>query len=292
MSRSTALLDQNLSYLPENENMDITTLTKDNLSLIIAQSGGALEHFYNKNQDDLVRFVFCALEKMHKVSKGINRLYPHLEEDEELEFPIGILVRSQMMDCLMVQHLKHTVFVEADKHPQPSKEALKATVKGICYKLINAGTNSLIGEVYLSENLTDQQKSEIAKKFASRFPQAFDLTSERPKQTRGFQITIKDLYLQSNHSALITRDKIYNLYTFYSKYDHLSDWTSLAKRIPFDQRKGKIDLSVMLMMNALRDLLAIVSDFDPDYAALQASCLTVHTGLESMRSLDNGGDES
>lgn len=67
---------------------------------------------------------------------------------------------------------------------------------------------------------------------------------------------------------MVTADTIYNLYSYYSKYDHLSHWTSLSQHIPFDKRKGKLGLSIILIAMHLRDLLSIAYDFDDEYKVL------------------------
>jgi hypothetical protein len=59
------------------------------------------------------------------------------------------------------------------------------------------------------------------------------------------------------------------LYTFWSKYDHLSHWTSLAKQIPFERRKGKIDLAIVIVLMQLRDVLVLSYDFDTNYSYLE-----------------------
>ena len=56
--------------------MNMTQITQKNLALLLTTTGETLEHFYNKGQNELVRFVFCGLEKLFKVTKGINLLYP------------------------------------------------------------------------------------------------------------------------------------------------------------------------------------------------------------------------
>ena len=50
----------------------------------------------------------------------------------------------------------------------------------------------------------------------------------------------------------------------------MSHWTSASNLIPFKERKNNLDLSIILTVMHLRDLLAFVYDFDEDYKAVKS----------------------
>ena len=249
--------------------MNPTKISLDNLQETISISAEALP-FFKKEGDEIVRFSFCAIEKISKAVQGVKRLYTALDGNDDLEFPLGILLRSLMMDNLMIQRIKYNIFNAKDENPQIDNAAIKEIVKGVCYKFLADGTNNFISDLKLSDNLSPAQQEDAAKKFASMFPKAYDLSTGKPVfKKKEFKFQLKDLYTDSKHEGLGSLDSTYNLYAFWSKYDHLSHWTSMAKGIPYERRKGKIDLAIVIILMQLRDVLVLAYDFDPNYSVLE-----------------------
>lgn len=249
--------------------MDATKISIENFQEAIAVSAQALPILAQKPKDSLIRFAFCGVEKINKTVAGILPLYSQLEENRDLEFPIGILLRSLMMDNMMVQKIHFTILDYVSKNPNWDKEGLTKEVRDLCYKFVSDGTDSLIKDVYDLPHLTEADKDDMAKKFAMQFPDAFDFPAGKPKLKSGFKFQIKNLFLQSDHQDLVSRKDAYQLYTFYSKYDHLSHWTSAATEIPFERRKHKIDLATPIIFMQLRNLLVLAYDFDPSFKELE-----------------------
>ncbi|WP_143306157.1 hypothetical protein [Chitinophaga vietnamensis] len=240
--------------------MEVNTPSLQHLTIIKGISLLARNYFSSKNQDTILRFVFCGVEKARKITIAIEKLYHELDTDTEMEFPLGILIRSMMMDSLMVIRIKNSVF----SYSGTDRNELVCMVNDLCYKFISDGTENFITEIFNNGNLTEVDKEIRAKKFARLFPEAFDLSLAKPKLKRGYKVVIKDLYKESTHPSLITKDQVYDLYSFYSKYDHLSHWTSLSKDIPIENRISKINTGIVLMVFQLRDLLLLAYDFNSD----------------------------
>ncbi len=181
-----------------------------------------------------------------------------MEENPELEFSCGIIFRSLLMDCILTLPIKDLSLKKGDK----PYETLRADVAQYCLKIIGDGTNHLINDAFKIEGKTREEQLKIAENLASLFPGMFETeANQKPKLKKAYKVTLASLVEDSNHEALITKDSIYQLYSFYSKYDHLSHWTSLSGKMPFDKRMDKIDLSIILTLFNLRDLLSIGYDF-------------------------------
>jgi len=237
----------------------------EHLNTVFFTAFHSKNHFINKGQDDLIRFVFCGLQKTSRISQTCLRLYPEMNEENELEFSLGLLMRSLLMDMILVLKFKSICF----EYKGNDKEELKKLVKDFCYMIINDGTKHFIEEIFSSEKLTEEEKKEHANKFASVFSNAFDFSNDKPKLKREFRFSLTDIYKQSNGEAFVTAETIYSLYSYYSKYEHLSHWTSVAStHFPFEQRKGKLDTAIILLVSHARDLLSIAYDFDENYKML------------------------
>lgn len=235
------------------------------LSLLFRLSYRSQDHFVNKNQNEVDRFVFCSLEKLNKVSLAFLRLHHQIDDSEDIEFSLGILARSVLMDMILVMEVKN-VYKE---FTGDSLDELKEQVRESCYKLINDGTNHLIEEIYSSDSLTDEEKSEKSKLFTSIFAKAFDETNGKAKLKKEFRFKLATIAEASKRHNLAFAEPILNLYSYYSKYDHLSHWTSLTSHAPLDIKKGKLGLAIILMTSHLRDLYVIAMDYDDNYKVLQ-----------------------
>jgi hypothetical protein len=246
------------------------------LNVTLKSSTLSRNHFVNKNQNEVERFVFAGIEKTRKISSTILRLYSEMNDNNEVEFSLGILVRSLLMDIILVLKIKK---LYADYEGIISDE-FKSDLKTCCYKIISDGTSHFIEEIFASENLSTEDKKEFSSKFVSIFPEAFDTSSEKPKLYKDFRTSLKGIYESSKHPKLVNRETIYNLYSYYSKYDHLSNWTPLSFHFPFEERKGKLDLSIILIAMHLKDLLLIASEFDNEYKVLMPHIIELENSLK------------
>jgi hypothetical protein len=197
--------------------------------------------FENKEQDQLIRFVYVGIQKISKISLAFLRLYEQVDDSEDLEFSLGILSRSIMMDMILMMGVQKVL----SKYTNQNHDEIKEEIKNYCLKVIADGTKHLIDQVNESENLSDKEKNEISIKLASTFPSLFDFTNNSPERKKGFNFLLANIYRQSKGLKIEINDTVYHLYDYYSKYDHLSHWTSLFQnRYPFQVRKGKLDLSI------------------------------------------------
>lgn len=238
---------------------------QEHLNIVYKTSVLAEKHFVNKHQDELIRFVFCGVQKVSRISLAFLRLYPQLDYTRDLEFSLGILSRSILMDMILTLRIKSICV----NHPDNNFDELKVEVKAFCYTVIADGTNHIIDSIFSSTKLSDEEKKEQASKLASVFSKAFDFSGDRPKLKNEYKYSLGTIGKKSQHPTLVTGESVVDLYSYYSKYDHLSHWTSLSStHIPYERRKGKLDLSIILMLMHLRDLLSIAYDFDKDYKIL------------------------
>lgn len=104
--------------------------------LIFKISTNVQQHFIAKHQDANIRFVYCGIQKVQKVSRTFLMLYHQLDDNDELEFSFGILARSLLMDMILMLKLKSIV----SSYAQVSEE-LKEAVKQFCYSVVVMGLN-------------------------------------------------------------------------------------------------------------------------------------------------------
>jgi hypothetical protein len=209
-------------------------------------------------QDCFKRFIYCCIEKIYTCTLSIEQLYDLMGKKEDFEFSIGLVLRSLLMDCILVQYLRFISIQVGDK----GEEIVKVEMDKIALMYIADGAAFLINDFYDDDALTEAQKKQMGDKLASIFPGVFDIDKNgRQKIKNAYKLKIKDIYKKSKHPELPTRRTIYNLYSYYSKYDHVSHFSSALGRIPFEERKKRIDSSVAMILQNFRDLL-FLSFFD------------------------------
>ena len=239
---------------------------QEHLMLIFKTSNNVQQHFRDKKQDDHIRFVYCGIQKIQKISQTFLMLYHQFDNSDEIEFSLGILTRSILMDMILMLKLKSIVssynFVS---------EELKQEVKNFCYSVIIDGIKHEIDHIHNDVNIEKVEKEKNYKIYDRHFPGAFDFSKEKPRLNlkKVMLISLSKFCNDCKGQNLNEKGRICSLYSYYSKYDHLSHLTSfLPTKISFEERKKKIDSVVVLMLMHLKDLLATAYDFNKEYEIL------------------------
>lgn len=206
-------------------------------------------------QDCFKRFIYCCVEKINKCTSALEHLYKLLENDEEIEFSMGIILRSLLMDSILIHKLKFLILQFSEK----GYELIKEEIDKHTLMYIADGTAHMINYFYEDDSIKLEMKQEIGAKLSAQFPGVFDFNgNEKPTIKKEFKLNLKSLYDNIlNNPDLQTIKTVYNLYTYYSKYDHLSHWTSFFTRISFVERKSKIDSSIAMLLYSFRYLLEV-----------------------------------
>jgi len=234
------------------------------LNLVSSTTLITMPFFDGIGHDELVRFVYVSIQKISKISLAFLKLYEQVDESVDLEFSLGILSRSIMMDMILTMGVQKITL----KYNGNNCDEIKEELKKYCLKVIADGTTNLIEQIHESDTLSDKEKSEVSIRLASNFKNVFDFSFNKPKRKKEFKLIQREIYEESKVLNIEMNTTIYQLYDYYSKYDHLSHWTSLFEHIPFAHRKGKLDLSILLMGLHLQKLLALAYDFADGYKGL------------------------
>jgi hypothetical protein len=145
---------------------------------------------------------------------------------------------------------------------EKEREVVKEEMDKYTLMCVADGTSYLINDFYEADDITDAQKKEMGEKLASFFPGVFKVDENgRPRIKKEYKLEIKAIYKNSKHPILSTRKTIYNLYMYYSKYDHVSHWSSFFGRFTFEYKKKQLDSAIAMILLNFRDILAL-SYFD------------------------------
>lgn len=222
----------------------------------------AAEDSFNKKQDKVLRFLFCAIQKLKKTSLALSRLYSDQEYSEDMEFGIGILIRPLVMDMILMMKLKsiYSSYVEVC-------DEMLEKIENTCYIFILDGTQNIIDNISQSSE-PQSEKTKAYQTIFKMFQNSFEYKKDKLLLKKEFSSKYNSLTLTAILNDITDDDEnkrniINDLYCYYSKYEHLSHWTSLTQtNLDFDRRKNKIGLSSVLILLHLKDLLLMSLDFD------------------------------
>lgn len=242
---------------------DEKDLMVDHLAYLHEKSGECTELFKG-GQDSLKRFVYCAVEKLHKCTASLQVLYPLIYQNNEVEFGLGIVLRSLLMDTLLTQYLRYlTLTANRENH-----EIIKEEIDKYALLFIADGTALIIEDYRNFAQMSEEEKRVVAQRMADIFPGVFETgTDGYPKRKNEFRLSIQKLFKESDHELMYSRKLVYELYAYYSKYDHLSHWTSLLSNIQLGERIDKAGAAIAMILYNLRDLL-VVSQFHSELSTL------------------------
>ncbi|MBS1777022.1 MAG: hypothetical protein JSS64_12160 [Bacteroidetes bacterium] len=236
----------------------------DRLAFVTTALRDARNKFVNKRHDELVRFVFCAIDKEIRIVTTLKFLCAQVNGYVDHEFSIGILSRSLLMDMILTMEIKQLCV----NHENNNKDELTLKVKKSAYKFISDGTTHIIEEIRGSEKYTASEKDNLIELFSSLFHEAFEIKNNSPKLKADYRVNLTEIAKNS----LLKPNPIYNdildLYRFYSKYDHLSHWTALSQSIELSKRLSRFETVSRLIVLHSRDLLSIGYDFCEGYKSL------------------------
>ncbi|MFL9483437.1 hypothetical protein ACI6Q2_11720 [Chitinophagaceae bacterium LWZ2-11] len=217
-----------------------------------------------KGQDKFIRFIYCSVEKLHKSSLALLSLYTLLETQHDIEFPMGILLRTLLMDEILILHLR-VKQLQISNDLSNLKEKTEE-IKEEAYRFILDGTMHILDDLYSFSTKTEDQKKKVATKITKQFPGAFEWKkdTQRYKLVKKYNhITLANLIKNSKSIDLYNQRMVTDLYSYYSKYEHLSHWTSVLSNRDWAERLFNIHASIAMLVYSLKDL-AIIGQLDDE----------------------------
>lgn len=177
-------------------------------------------HVLTGEQNSLKRFLYCCVEKLSKLTQSLQTLYPLVYGQPDLELSVGILLRSLLMDSILTQYLRYfTLEVTEENYDETITKLHEESLV-----LIADGTANIIQDFFATDKLDDSQKRELAHRIASFFPGLF-LNEDKavmPKLKKEYRVSLAKFHEKGKHDNQHSYQNVYELYAFYSKYDHVS----------------------------------------------------------------------
>jgi hypothetical protein len=183
-------------------------------------------HYLNQKELTSVQF-FCIglLERLANNSKALKVLLSEVHKNPALEFGCGIIMRSALLDSLIVLKLYSLILAnEAGTKTQGEKDAV---IKDYCDTILSDGLSNTLGYFKVAKDthiITEEQYTDTLNEFAKKYehffqPHAGDGSVPNLKIIKYYSPTnlFKDI---AANPTLKELSKQYDAYLYFSKYDH------------------------------------------------------------------------
>lgn len=224
----------------------------DHLDFTINHVEKTNQHLNGKQLNSIQFFSATLLERLSKAAKGLKVLLSSINSNQDLEFSCGIILRSSLLDILIVQNL-YKILIENEESTKSEAEK-EAIVKDFCDKMLADGLENTVKYIKSAKDvniINQQQLADTYKNFVNNYqkffePYANDGTIPKPKYNF---ISPDKLFKQlANTPKLKELAKIYDSYLFFSKYDHFGILYYETSRQSYLEKLNRIRRGVELFI--------------------------------------------
>lgn len=224
----------------------------DHLDFTISHVEKTSQYLNTKQLNSIQFFSATLLERLSKVAKGLKVLLSDINNNQELEFSCGLILRSSLLDILIVQNL-YIILIENGESTKTEVEK-EEIVKDFCDKMLADGLENTVKYIKAARdvNIINQQQladtyNNFVKTYSKFFkPYANDGTVPKPKYT--FISPDKLFKNLANTPKLKELSKIYDSYLFFSKYDHFGVLYYETSRQSYLEKLNRIRRGVELFI--------------------------------------------
>lgn len=241
----------------------------DHLDFVTNHVQKTNDHLNQKQLNSIQFFSANLLERLSKASKGLKVLLSCINSDNDLEFSCGIILRSALLDILIVQNL-YKILIENEGSSKNENEK-EEVVKKFCDTILADGLENTVKYMKAAKEVNiikQDQLTEMYKNFVranQEFFQPYAGDGSVPICKYTFISPDKLFKRLANTPQLKELSKIYDSYLFFSKYDHFGILYYETSRCAYTNKINRIRRAIELFIGTLAILhlgLRLYSDND------------------------------
>ena len=195
------------------------------LDFIISHTGKTSQYLDKKSLNSTQFFCIGLLERLTSSSLALKTLLHQINANPSLEFACGIILRSALLDTLIVLNLYNILIDnEASNKTEAEKEQI---VKEFCDTMLSDGLENTLKYIKAAKDvniITQQQLTDTFKNFTAShqiFFEQYANDGSIPVLKNKKYYSPTELFKKlANSPNLKELSKIYDSYLFFSKYDH------------------------------------------------------------------------
>jgi hypothetical protein len=208
------------------------------LEFVIQKSDEITKHFDKREREEVTLFSLCMLDRLNFSSESLMILMNQFNSNTKVEYSCGIIIRSVLLDYLIVLNA-HEIY---DRHLN-DVEKLYEELKGFAIMMLcDTVRNTLEHLESLESQFTQGDMQKMYTNIVDMNPECFEAYKKdgsKPKIKSKDKRSPKQLFnVLMKSKSLKNYRGIYEIYLFYSKYDHFGQmFYQLSRKIPI----GKLE---------------------------------------------------
>lgn len=252
------------------------------LDLVIEFTEKTTKYFDGRERNEIMLFGMCMLERLNFACEGLKVLLNQFTINTKLEYSAGIIIRSLLLDHLIVMNAMEVYGIYKD-----GNDRFAAEMKAFCLMMLSDGVKNTL-EYF--ENYKTKVSPEIMKKMyvnlVASNPECFEEYANDGSvpvlKTKEF-ISPKKLYHKLKNSRDLNKyASAYEAYLYYSKYDHFGSMFNFLLRVSILDKLNHIDKVSTIFPKSLIFTLTILVAFYPCDQTLQTYLLDAVAQFETM----------
>ncbi len=218
------------------------------LDFVIDGTEKLTKHFDQSGMDDHIRtFCILVLDRLNFASEGIKALMPSFLQNTKLEYTIGIIIRSIILDNLI---LMNAVKIVSEANVNTDNLDTYNKLNQFCLEHLSDGLNKTFNYIDKVKGELDSQKiSNIYSNFYNANQHYFEPYSHdgtRPILKSKANSVASKLHANLKETTNLSKAaSIYEIYVYYSQYDHFGSVFYIFSRFPIEDK-------IRMMDNAIR----------------------------------------
>lgn len=240
----------------------------NHLDFFITQIPLTLNYYDKKDVNSVQFFSLGLLKRLLHASKSIKLVLENINSIPDLDFSAGLTVRAIIVDMLI--GLNFYKLLKDNLPKKLSGEEMKELTTSFCDKRLADGLENVISYLELSQTfgfVDNNNLKETYNNFArnyGKFLKPHSGDGSKPKVKFSRAPTTKDLFKNiASDTEMNNISRIYDLYLFYSKYDHFGTLYFDVENSLLQEKINRIKKAIRMFINHFAILFDILERVSP-----------------------------
>jgi hypothetical protein len=252
---------------------------------ITAVGNSGLQKFPTKDYDLLIFFFINYLERFTFSLDNINILLRQYKHKPSVDTSIGLILRACLLDFMTITYLS-TYFMEIKSNGEGKEKFDKQFNSLVSDHVLNAikylklcKDSGFISEVEYKEAIKNNWET-----YSFLFStETVDYVNPLSKLNSQDYISPKELFTRiHNHSLTKKFSQVYDLYTYYSKYDHFGLMTHFMQRKGPDHDFDTMTTSMMYVVRGIGGTFSYLSGPEDILAAEKKEIAELSEAMDKL----------
>ena len=235
----------------------------NHLDFFITQIPLTLNYYDKKDVNSVQFFSLGLLKRLLHASKSLKIVLENIYSIPDLDFSAGLTIRAIILDMLI--GLNFFKLLKDNLPKKLSDEEMKELTTSFCDKILADGLENTITYLELSQTFGFVDNNKLKETYNNfvrnygKFLNPHPGDGSKPKVKISRAPSTKDLFKNiASDTEMNNISRIYDLYLFYSKYDHFGVLYFDVESYPLKEKINRIKKAIHLFINHCANLFDIL----------------------------------